>query len=145
MQVDRQRAPVDGEFHQRTGDVFDIDLKLAEMTSERKDTARQAKESIEIVELMDLRHDYSAAECGLGGIQFTVILIRMPAGHVFANDRSYAQDWADSIRSECLLQCTKARMETKLVTDHDDPVSLLDFLHQFGHTSEVVRKWFFDE
>src|SRR5208337_3299112 len=121
LQMDGEWPPRELAVHQCAGHVFHVDLKITPVAAEGEQTLRLAEQRVQIVELVNLREDYTSSQVCARGIHLPVILITMPAWQILAYGGTNCEQVAQQAGANNLLHAQKAWVETKLVADHDDP------------------------
>jgi hypothetical protein len=132
-------------FHEDGGGVFDVDLEVAPVTAEGVDAEREAKERVEVVELVDLCYDDTAAEVGAGGIASAIVLVRMPVWEVLPYGGTDRQQSAEDARADDLGESKDAGMETELVANHTDAFVDAGEFDELCGAVEGVGDGFFEE
>jgi hypothetical protein len=145
MEVNGENTRAERSLHEDGGGVFDVDFEVAPAAAEGVDTAGQAEEGVEVVELVDLGDDDASAEVGAGGIGSAVVLIRVPVGEILADSGTDGEQSAEDAGADDLGESNYTGMEAELVADHADALVGAGEFDELCGAVEGVGDWFFEE
>src|SRR6266702_901418 len=138
MKLNWEDTRAERRLHQNGGRIFDVYLKIAPMAAESVDAARQAKEGIEVIELVYLRENDATTEVGAGRIHNPVVLIGMPVREILTYGGADAQQIPQNAGANNLCEAGNTGMEAELVAHHGNALMVASQIDQLPGAIERI-------
>ena len=104
--------------------------RRAQVPAQREHPPRQAEKPVEVVELVDLRENDTAAERAPRRVHRAVVLVRVPSGQILPDLGIHRQHAANAALPQQFAQPPQAGVEPHLVADQRHELALIDQIDQ---------------